>query len=177
MHRSGFATKSIAAIAILCYLSAHAERVAVDTPTWRFRTKRDAVAAQKFRIFWSHMPGRTTVKSTRSKSRPATKKRAVARRPSRKPSPGDAADTAFIEALSVDFQQYGASAIARVRQDDPVTYMKLCASVLPKSVIDSLDPLDSLTDEELRKRARDLAEKAGIGPRPNAERAGETSES
>ena len=122
------------------------------------------------------MPGQTADKTARSKSRSATKKRNSAKRTVRKTAVGDAPDTAFIEALSVDFQQYGASAIARVRQDDPVTYMKLCASVLPKSVINSIDPLDSLTDEELQQRARHLAEKAGIGTRPGPERTGETSE-
>jgi len=71
--------------------------------------------------------------------------------------------------LSDDFQRHGASAIAKVRQDDPVTYMKLCASVLPKSIIGSIDPLDSLTDEELNQRARRLAEKAGIGLHPDAD--------
>lgn len=52
-------------------------------------------------------------------------------------------ETAFVDALSVDFTRHGASAISRLREDDPVTYMKLCASVLPKAVIDSIDPLDS----------------------------------
>lgn len=73
-------------------------------------------------------------------------------------------DTAFVDALSVDFVRHGASAISRLRENDPVTYMKLCASVLPKAVIDSIDPLESLTDEELLERARRLAEKAGLGP-------------
>jgi hypothetical protein len=74
----------------------------------------------------------------------------------------DDVDTAFVDALSLDFLMHGASAIAKVREDDPVTYMKLCAQVLPKSLIKDLHPFESLSDEELREHALQLAKKAGF---------------
>ena len=99
----------------------------------------------------------------------------------RKRAPGktardDGLDTAFVDALAGDFLRHGAGAIAKVREDDPVTYMKLCAQVLPKSLINSIDPLEALSDEELRERARQLAEKAGIGSRPGPDGAGAADE-
>lgn len=94
------------------------------------------------------------------------------KRPTGKPAADDGLDSAFVDALSGDFLRHGAMAIAKVREDDPVTYMKLCAQVLPKSLINSIDPLEALSDEELRERARQLAEKAGLGPGPDPDRAG-----
>ena len=101
-----------------------------------------------------------------------TKAGRVRARPKEKPARDDALDTAFVDALAGDFLRHGAAAIARMREDDPATYMKLCAQVLPKSLINSIDPLEAMSDEELRERARQLAEKAGLGARPNADGAG-----
>ena len=85
------------------------------------------------------------------------------KRASRKPTQEEGLERAFVDALALDFLGHGASAIARVREDDPVTYMKLCAQVLPKALINSIDPLESLSDDELLQRARQLAQKAGLG--------------
>jgi hypothetical protein len=112
------------------------------------------------------MTRRGTASTTRKRDATGTRKKgATLRRP--KASSTEAPDSAFVDALAVDFRRHGATAISRLREDDPVSYIKMCASVLPKAVIDSIDPLDSLTDEELHERARRLAEKAGLGPRPD----------
>ncbi|MEM9683870.1 MAG: hypothetical protein AAF942_11445 [Pseudomonadota bacterium] len=104
------------------------------------------------------------VKPRKARS-PASAKTAAHSRPGKKQEVvSSAADAQFIDALTTDFRSFGASAIAEVREKDPVTYMKLCASVLPKSVIEDADPLDTLTDKELRDRATDLAAKVALGP-------------
>ena len=101
----------------------------------------------------------------RRTGRPASSKTVASSRTGQKrEADSNAADAQFVDALTSDFRDFGASAIAQVREKDPVTYMKLCASVLPKSVIEDIDPLDTLTDEELRNRATDLAAKVGLGP-------------
>jgi hypothetical protein len=122
------------------------------------------------------MPRQPAGKSTRP-TKGAPRKRSQSKRAAAKAPVADGPDTAFVDALSVDFQRYGASAIAQVREADPTTYMKLCASILPKSVIGGVDPLATLSDEDLYERARLLAEKAGIGPGPDVERDGEAEES
>ena len=105
----------------------------------------------------------------------ATRKKVTT--PPSKAVAADGQDSAFTDALLVDFRRHGAAAITRLREDDPASYIKMCASVLPKAVIDSVDPIDSLSDDELLKRARRLAEKAGLGPRPDPDRAGKTTKS
>jgi hypothetical protein len=100
-----------------------------------------------------------------------TKARQGGKRAPRRMARDDGLDTAFVDALSLDFQAHGASAIAKVREDDPVTYMKLCAQVLPKQLINDINPLESLSDEELRERALQLAKKAGFGLHTDPDRA------
>jgi hypothetical protein len=41
---------------------------------------------------------------------------------------------AFLDALHADWQEHGADAIARVRQDRPQDYLKVVASTLPKDL-------------------------------------------
>ena len=59
---------------------------------------------------------------------------------------------AFLDALHADWQEHGADAIARVRQDRPQDYLKVIASTLPKdlNVRDArANELRELSDEEL----------------------------
>lgn len=56
--------------------------------------------------------------------------------------------TAFLHALAEDFDQHGKKAIERTRDEDPGTYMKVCAGLLPKQ-IEQTNPLDDLTDAQL----------------------------
>lgn len=54
----------------------------------------------------------------------------------------------FLRALSRDFDAHGIKAIETAREKDPVGYVKVIASLLPKQVEQS-QPLDDLTDAEL----------------------------
>lgn len=54
----------------------------------------------------------------------------------------------FLNALARDFDDHGKDAIERARIEDPVGYMKVCASLMPKQVEQS-QPLDDLSDAEL----------------------------
>ena len=91
--------------------------------------------------------------------------------PRRRTKEPETFDTAFVDALSKDFAQYGAAALAQLRADDPVSYMKLCATVLPKAVAGAIDPLESMTDEELLDRAKGLAKQLGLAVRASPGRA------
>lgn len=54
----------------------------------------------------------------------------------------------FLKALSKDFDEHGEVAIARAREEDPVGYVKVVASLLPKE-LEISRPLEDLTDDEL----------------------------
>ena len=59
----------------------------------------------------------------------------------------------FLLALAADFKQHGASAIEKVRKQQPGTYMKICAHLVPREmrVEHSGGILKSMTDEELER--------------------------
>jgi len=40
----------------------------------------------------------------------------------------------FVEAMCNDFEKHGEKTIERVRKDDPSTYLKVIASLLPKEI-------------------------------------------
>jgi hypothetical protein len=40
----------------------------------------------------------------------------------------------FVEAMSDDFEKHGAKTIERVRKEDPSTYLKVIASLIPKEI-------------------------------------------
>jgi hypothetical protein len=62
---------------------------------------------------------------------------------------------AFIEALHADFQAHGEATIERARVEDPVAYVKVIASLLPKEV--HLSDHSDMSDDELHQRIRNLA--------------------
>ena len=63
---------------------------------------------------------------------------------------------AFIEALHDDFTKHGKEAIAAARDESPLGYIKVCASILPKDLNININPLEELTDEQLIERIRQL---------------------
>lgn len=67
---------------------------------------------------------------------------------------------AFIQALHDDFQDNGAATIAKVREEDPTAYVKVCASLLPKEL--KIERVDELNDEQLDQRIRQLASLIGV---------------
>jgi hypothetical protein len=77
-----------------------------------------------------------------------------------------AIQTRFLNALCKDFDEHGESAIEAARLANPLGYVNVVASLLPKQV-EETKPLDELTDAELVAgiallRSR-LAETAGSG--------------
>jgi len=55
---------------------------------------------------------------------------------------------AFIQTLYADFIEHGAGAIEAVRTDDPATYMRVVAALLPRE-LEVKRPLADLSDDEL----------------------------
>lgn len=62
----------------------------------------------------------------------------------------------FLKALHEDFIEHGVEAIEACRNGDPVQYVKVIASILPKELNVTIDPLDELSDDELIERIRSL---------------------
>lgn len=56
--------------------------------------------------------------------------------------------TAFLYALADDFDKHGVKALTDARAQDPMGYVKVCASLMPKQ-IEQTQPLDDLNDAEL----------------------------
>lgn len=67
----------------------------------------------------------------------------------------------FLKALHADFETGGVAAIARVRDEDPSTYIRVVASMLPKEV-EIKRPLAEMSDDELAN-AVDLIRAAMAG--------------
>jgi hypothetical protein len=60
---------------------------------------------------------------------------------------------AFLSNLCEDFEEHGAAAIQRVRENDPSTYMRVCAALIPKEMkVEQTNDLSHLSDEELDAR-------------------------
>ena len=56
----------------------------------------------------------------------------------------------FLLALATDFKQHGASAIARVRKEQPAAYMKICALLVPRELqVEHKGGVKAMTDEQL----------------------------
>lgn len=63
---------------------------------------------------------------------------------------------AFLEALRNDFNEHGADAIQKCREDSPVAYVRVLASILPKDLNVTINPMEELTDAELIERIGQL---------------------
>lgn len=78
----------------------------------------------------------------------------------------DRLNVRFLGTLLSDFERFGDAAVVACRENDPVSYVKIVASLLPKQIEQS-QPLDDLSDAELLAgiallRSR-LADDAGAG--------------
>lgn len=84
---------------------------------------------------------------------------------------------AFIEALYDDFLLEGKGAIENARVTDPMGYVKVCASILPKEL--NVRKESELSDEELDARIREFVDiigsELGLEIR-SAQRAGDPAE-
>src|SRR5262245_28321643 len=57
---------------------------------------------------------------------------------------------AFLEALAADFRKGGPEAIAKVREQQPAAYMKICALLVPREMqVEHTNRIKQMTDEEL----------------------------
>jgi len=69
----------------------------------------------------------------------------------------------FLAALCADFEIHGDAVLETVRTNDPSTYMRVAASLLPKQTeIGISNDLRHLTDEQLTQRIQDLSVKLGM---------------
>jgi len=79
----------------------------------------------------------------------------------------------FLAALQADFQENGAEAIAKVRDEKPDVYLRVIASILPREI--KIESANELSDDELDKRIRQLAAalsfEIGIGEAASREEA------
>jgi hypothetical protein len=75
---------------------------------------------------------------------------------------------AFVRALKVDFATYGATAIAAMRGEKPVEYVKTVAALCTKETSAATDPLRQMSDGELARHIAELAGRAGYDIRPLA---------
>jgi hypothetical protein len=58
----------------------------------------------------------------------------------------------FLLALATDFKQHGASAIAKVRKQQPAAYMKICALLVPREMkVEHSGGVKAMTDEQLEQ--------------------------
>jgi len=68
----------------------------------------------------------------------------------------------FLHELHEDFKKHGQSAIVEVREKRPAEYMKVIASILPKELKVTVDPLEELSDADLDKYIKQLASALSI---------------
>jgi hypothetical protein len=63
---------------------------------------------------------------------------------------------AFIQALRDSFEEHGPETIEAVRTEKPDQYLKVIASLLPKEMTLNINDAESLSDDELIERIREL---------------------
>ena len=63
---------------------------------------------------------------------------------------------AFFAGLYQEWRAHGPAAIERVRQEDPVAFLKIIASIVPKEIKVKSDPLSDMSDDELDEKLQDL---------------------
>jgi hypothetical protein len=82
----------------------------------------------------------------------------------RKPGSRGKLSEAFLDALCADYEAHGKAAIERMRETNPVAYLRMIASLLPKEfhVEATRSPLEGLTLEQKRERAIVLARRLGL---------------
>ena len=63
----------------------------------------------------------------------------------------DRLSAALLTAFAKDFEEHGEGVIAKVRESEPATYLRIASTIIPKEVELATTPLDEWTDEELEK--------------------------
>jgi hypothetical protein len=82
----------------------------------------------------------------------------------RKPGSRSKLSEAFLEALCADYEQHGKAAIERMRDTNPVAYLRMIASLLPKEfhVEAARSEFEGMTLDEKRQHAITLARQLGL---------------
>ena len=68
---------------------------------------------------------------------------------------------AFVRALKADFAAHGDSAIAAMRDEKPVEYVKIVAALCTKDAGNATDRLRQMSDVELARHVEEVAARAG----------------
>jgi len=55
----------------------------------------------------------------------------------------------FLEVVAKDFSKHGAQALSRLREDDPATYLKIIAILVPRELISKYENAPDIAYEEL----------------------------
>jgi len=63
----------------------------------------------------------------------------------------------LLTTLEKDFNEHGEAAVAELRETDPGAYLRVVASLIPREVHVTVDPIDELTDDDLDRYIRQLA--------------------
>lgn len=79
----------------------------------------------------------------------------------RKPGTRNKLGEAFLADLMADWEEHGVATLRAVRETKPSDYVKVVASVLPKQLNVKVDPLEDMTDDQLRKQAQQLMQSLG----------------
>lgn len=98
---------------------------------------------------------------------PETQPKKVVGRPFQPGNPGrpkgsrNKLNEAFVADFFAAWEEHGKDALIKVAQEDPSTFVRVAASLLPRQVKVE-HTINELTDEQLEQRARDLAADLGI---------------
>lgn len=76
--------------------------------------------------------------------------------------PQDSLAETLLPLLLDDFAEHGAEAIERVRQANPIAYLRIVAAVIPKHLTIDDDETKHMTDEELEARIKELDEQIAV---------------
>jgi hypothetical protein len=70
----------------------------------------------------------------------------------------DRMTAAFLTALADDFDKHGVQVVKKVRTDDPSTYLRVFANMVPKELEISRSVFDGVSDEDMAEVIRILQE-------------------
>ena len=63
----------------------------------------------------------------------------------------DRLSAALLTKFADDFEQHGEGVIAKVRENEPATYLRIASTIIPKELELASSPFDGMSDDELDK--------------------------
>jgi hypothetical protein len=88
--------------------------------------------------------------------------------PGRTPGARNKLQLDFCRALAKDFEEHGEGIIRIARIEDPVAYLKLIASILPKELVVEARAIEGMSDEEIKTALDTIGKIARLEP-PSSE--------